>query len=149
MVSSQELYCRTETPPVKNRLPHYRAELFQSCQQSTKYSSDPDAAHRFLRITSSSHHFVNVRSRSGDARDVTLLRGGSALKRITTTSLVLLLTAIVSVEADDTRPKPAPTSEAFSAESIPAYGGTHDDIYQHIDRNVERHLGNLQRWVRK
>jgi acetylornithine deacetylase/succinyl-diaminopimelate desuccinylase-like protein len=71
------------------------------------------------------------------------------LKRITTTSLVLLLTAIVSVEADDTRPKPAPTSEAFSAESIPAYGGTHDDIYQHIDRNVERHLGNLQRWVRQ
>lgn len=39
--------------------------------------------------------------------------------------------------------------EVFDAGSIPAYAGSHDEIYAHIDRNLERHLANLQRWVRQ
>ncbi len=41
------------------------------------------------------------------------------------------------------------SDEIFDAGSIPAYAGSHDEIYADIDRNLERHLANLQRWVRQ
>ena len=41
------------------------------------------------------------------------------------------------------------SDEVFDAGSIPAYKGSHDEIYAHIDRNLEQHLANLQRWVRQ
>ncbi len=41
------------------------------------------------------------------------------------------------------------SDEIFDAGSIPAYEGSHDEIYADIDRNLERHLANLQRWVRQ
>ncbi|MCZ6686680.1 MAG: hypothetical protein O7C69_03135, partial [Gammaproteobacteria bacterium] len=39
--------------------------------------------------------------------------------------------------------------EVFDAGSIPVYTGDHDEIYADIDRNLDRHLANLQRWVRQ
>lgn len=41
------------------------------------------------------------------------------------------------------------TDRAFSAASIPRYRGNHQDIYAHIDANLDSHLRNLQRWVRQ
>ncbi|MCZ6560689.1 MAG: M20/M25/M40 family metallo-hydrolase [Gammaproteobacteria bacterium] len=41
------------------------------------------------------------------------------------------------------------SDEVFDAGSIPAYAGSHDEIYADIDRNLEQHLANLQRWVRQ
>jgi acetylornithine deacetylase/succinyl-diaminopimelate desuccinylase-like protein len=32
---------------------------------------------------------------------------------------------------------------------VPAYTGSHDDIYAHVDANVDAHLANLQRWLRQ
>ena len=37
----------------------------------------------------------------------------------------------------------------FAAGRNAAYAGSHDEIYAHIDRNLEQHLANLQRWVRQ
>jgi acetylornithine deacetylase/succinyl-diaminopimelate desuccinylase-like protein len=41
------------------------------------------------------------------------------------------------------------TDEAFDASRIPAYAGRHDDVYAHIDANIEEHIAHLQRWVRQ
>jgi acetylornithine deacetylase/succinyl-diaminopimelate desuccinylase-like protein/tetratricopeptide (TPR) repeat protein len=41
------------------------------------------------------------------------------------------------------------TTEAFSAADIPAYGGSHPEVYAHIEANRARHLENLRRWVRQ
>jgi acetylornithine deacetylase/succinyl-diaminopimelate desuccinylase-like protein len=41
------------------------------------------------------------------------------------------------------------TSEAFDAATVPAYAGTHPEVYAHIDANLDAHLGNLRRWVRQ
>lgn len=41
------------------------------------------------------------------------------------------------------------TDEAYDPSSVPAYKGTHDAIYRHIDANAEKHLAALQRWVRQ
>lgn len=41
------------------------------------------------------------------------------------------------------------TTEKFDPASIPAYGGTHDGPYAFIDANLQRHVGNMQRWVRQ
>jgi acetylornithine deacetylase/succinyl-diaminopimelate desuccinylase-like protein len=41
------------------------------------------------------------------------------------------------------------TDQAFSAASIPAYGGSHAEVYAHIDANRAQHLENLRRWVRQ
>jgi acetylornithine deacetylase/succinyl-diaminopimelate desuccinylase-like protein len=41
------------------------------------------------------------------------------------------------------------TDEAFDAAIVPAYGGRHDAVYAQIDQDLERHIGELQRWVRQ
>ena len=41
------------------------------------------------------------------------------------------------------------TAEKFSAAAIPAYGESHDEVYAYIDRNLDRHLEAVQRWVRQ
>ncbi len=41
------------------------------------------------------------------------------------------------------------TDEAFDASRIPAYAGQHDDVYAHIDANIQDHLAHVQRWVRQ
>jgi len=41
------------------------------------------------------------------------------------------------------------TDEAFDAATVPAYGGDHPDVYADIERNLDAHIGNLQRWTRQ
>jgi len=41
------------------------------------------------------------------------------------------------------------TGEAFDPEVVPPYAGSHDAVYAHIDQNLERHIAQLQRWVRQ
>lgn len=41
------------------------------------------------------------------------------------------------------------TDEAFDAGRIPAYAGGHDEVYRHIDANIDAHVKQLQRWVRQ
>jgi acetylornithine deacetylase/succinyl-diaminopimelate desuccinylase-like protein len=41
------------------------------------------------------------------------------------------------------------TTERFDVASIPAYAGSHADVYAHIDRNKTAHLDHLRRWVRQ
>jgi acetylornithine deacetylase/succinyl-diaminopimelate desuccinylase-like protein len=70
--------------------------------------------------------------------------------RIRDISLVVLLFAALSAPAQSLRPTFAfETEEAFDASSVPAYEGSHDEAYRHIDSNVEKHLAALQRWVRQ
>jgi acetylornithine deacetylase/succinyl-diaminopimelate desuccinylase-like protein len=40
-------------------------------------------------------------------------------------------------------------NEGYSAENVPAYGGSHDAVYAHIREHQGEHLENLQRWVRQ
>ncbi|HEX6930327.1 MAG TPA: M20/M25/M40 family metallo-hydrolase, partial [Gammaproteobacteria bacterium] len=37
----------------------------------------------------------------------------------------------------------------FDPRRIPAYADSHDGVYAHIDANLDRHIANLQRWVRQ
>ncbi len=39
--------------------------------------------------------------------------------------------------------------DTFRAASIPAYRGSHPDVYAHIDAQIGKHLANMQRWVRQ
>src|SRR5688572_30996248 len=39
------------------------------------------------------------------------------------------------------------TNERFDASSVPAYRGSHPEIYAHIERNRAEHLENLRRWL--
>ncbi|MGH8497060.1 MAG: M20/M25/M40 family metallo-hydrolase [Gammaproteobacteria bacterium] len=41
------------------------------------------------------------------------------------------------------------TDDKFEADEVPAYAGSHDDIYAYIDGHVEKHVEELQRWVRQ
>ena len=41
------------------------------------------------------------------------------------------------------------TTAAFDARSIPAYRGTHPEIYRFIDAHQAEHLASLQRWLRQ
>lgn len=41
------------------------------------------------------------------------------------------------------------TDEAFDPSAIPPYRGEHPDVYAYIDAHLERHVGELQRWVRQ
>ena len=41
------------------------------------------------------------------------------------------------------------TDDSCDTRGVPAYQGRHDDIYDHIDQHLERHVGELQRWVRQ
>jgi acetylornithine deacetylase/succinyl-diaminopimelate desuccinylase-like protein len=62
------------------------------------------------------------------------------------------------VSAPEAAPSPIParppqfrltTDEAFDAAAVPAYAGTHSDIYAHIDRSIPAHTSAIQRWVRQ
>lgn len=41
------------------------------------------------------------------------------------------------------------TQETFDASAIPAYQGSHDNVYAYIDANLAAHVGELQRWMRQ
>jgi len=41
------------------------------------------------------------------------------------------------------------TDEAFDATSVAPYAGDHAAVYAHIDANLDRHIAELQRWVRQ
>lgn len=48
------------------------------------------------------------------------------------------------------RPRYEITTEAvFSAADIPAYAGSHDAVYAHIDEHIDYHVAELQRWLRQ
>lgn len=42
-----------------------------------------------------------------------------------------------------------PAAEPFDAASVPAYEGAHEAVYAHIDENLDRHVGEIQRWLRQ
>src|SRR5512134_1933224 len=42
-----------------------------------------------------------------------------------------------------------PTPERFDPRTVPAYAGSHDEIYAYIDANRGAHLEQLRRWVRQ
>lgn len=65
-------------------------------------------------------------------------------------------------QASAPAPRPAPettgirgpsleitTTERFDAASVPAYGGSHPEVYAYIDAHQAEHLENLRRWVRQ
>ena len=41
------------------------------------------------------------------------------------------------------------TDAVFDAGEIPAYTGSHDAVYDYIDANIDRHVAELQRWLRQ
>jgi acetylornithine deacetylase/succinyl-diaminopimelate desuccinylase-like protein len=41
------------------------------------------------------------------------------------------------------------TTEAFDASALPPYRGNHARVYRYIDQNLDRHIANLQRWIRQ
>jgi acetylornithine deacetylase/succinyl-diaminopimelate desuccinylase-like protein len=66
-------------------------------------------------------------------------------------SLLVALLPAISAHGQDARPS-APrftTEAAFDAAGIPAYAGRHEDVYRHIDANLDDHIAQLQRWVRQ
>ena len=73
----------------------------------------------------------------------------------TVTALLLLSAAtaagvVVAAQASQTRPAVRfTTEEAFDASRIAAYAGNHDEVYRHIDANLQTHLEQLRRWVRQ
>ena len=64
---------------------------------------------------------------------------------------LLLVCALAPLRPCAAQAKPVviTTTDAFDARTIPAYRGTHPDIYSYIDRNQPAHLANLQRWLRQ
>ncbi len=51
-------------------------------------------------------------------------------------------------QMDPVRLRPT-TTERFDPKSVPAYAGTHPEVYAYIDANRAAHLQQLQRWVRQ
>jgi acetylornithine deacetylase/succinyl-diaminopimelate desuccinylase-like protein len=41
------------------------------------------------------------------------------------------------------------TDEKYDPASVPVYAGQHEAVYRHIDANLDRHLAELQRWLRQ
>ncbi|MEQ9563716.1 MAG: M20/M25/M40 family metallo-hydrolase, partial [Woeseiaceae bacterium] len=41
------------------------------------------------------------------------------------------------------------TDETFSSAGIAQYAGKHDDIYRHIDAELDNHVKSIQRWLRQ
>jgi len=74
-----------------------------------------------------------------------------SIPRLICAALVVSLAASATGLAQTARPPEVrfTTDEAFSAASIPAYAGSHDEVYRHIDANIAEHLAQLQRWVRQ
>ena len=65
--------------------------------------------------------------------------------------LVAAALLTISTLAQEVRP-PAirfTTEEAFDAASVPPYAGKHDEVYKHIEANIQGHVSELQRWVRQ
>lgn len=44
---------------------------------------------------------------------------------------------------------PIDTSNPYSTESVAPYAGDHGKIHAYIDRNIDTHVSNLQRWMRQ
>lgn len=44
---------------------------------------------------------------------------------------------------------PLATAGGFDPATVPAYAGEHSAIYARIDRDLDQHLGHLQRWVKQ
>lgn len=69
-----------------------------------------------------------------------------------TRSLSLTLAAITSLTVILSAQRPPvalTTTAAFDPKSVPAYRGTHPDIYSFIDAHQAEHLASLQRWLRQ
>lgn len=60
--------------------------------------------------------------------------------------LGLLLTSAV-IAADEYPSYSLASSDTYDFSRIEAYTGKHEGIYAHIDKNLEGHFKNLQRWV--
>lgn len=55
-----------------------------------------------------------------------------------------------NIETEIKRPKYTfSTDEMYQIESVPAYSGEHQAIYQHIDESIDDHIKELQRWLRQ
>jgi len=59
-----------------------------------------------------------------------------------------------SLDADQLPQRPSAvaafeTDAAFDPREIAPYTGAHDDVYAHIDANIERHVADIQRWIRQ
>ena len=67
-------------------------------------------------------------------------------------AVVLVVAALLTASAPAQQGAPEirfTTDEAFDSASVAAYAGRHDDVYRHIDANIEDHVKQLQRWVRQ
>jgi acetylornithine deacetylase/succinyl-diaminopimelate desuccinylase-like protein len=72
---------------------------------------------------------------------------------------LLALAACAPSSSTPTARRPAPhmdparlrptTTERFDPKAVPAYAGTHREVYSYIDANLGPHLQQLQRWVRQ
>ncbi len=54
--------------------------------------------------------------------------------------------------ADDSIARPSfslATDEAYDFDKIPVYLETHQDVYDHIDANLDQHLAKIQQWLRQ
>ncbi len=40
-------------------------------------------------------------------------------------------------------------NETFDAAAVGTYATSHDDVYAHIDENLEQHVAEIQRWIRQ
>ena len=60
----------------------------------------------------------------------------------------LVLSAAIPLAAQRA-PVALTTSEAFDPRAVPAYRGSHPDIYAYIDSHQAEHLAKLQRWLRQ
>lgn len=73
------------------------------------------------------------------------------ITRVRRTALVLLTGLLsLNIAAQVQRPEfRFTTDRAFDVAAVPLYPGDHAAIYAWIDENLDRHLKNLQRWVRQ
>lgn len=80
----------------------------------------------------------------------------SPVARLTTrpgfgAALIVSVAATAATFAQTARPPEVrfTTDEAFDATRVPAYTGSHEEVYRHIDANIADHVKGLQRWVRQ
>lgn len=65
-------------------------------------------------------------------------------------AVLVLLAGLVCLNAAAQAQRPEfrfTTDRAFNAAAVPRYEGNHADIYAYIEKNLDHHLKNLQRWV--
>ncbi len=68
----------------------------------------------------------------------------------TTAVVAALAAALTASPLTAQRPdSPFTTQERFDPSAVPAYTGSHPDIYEFIDAHRDEHLENLRRWVRQ